>query len=176
MAKFTEITAQQIRGTLARSLVPLADNLRDLLSQFGLRVYKVSVIRVRWSGGERGVGVPEVVSVKILQPTPKISTLESIDEIIQPIGQHEEGGIKLSKISGTYTEEDLLGQSKRGEEIPEDQEVFYEVEYPRVDGGPSEKRRFYPKSVPTYYPGKLSWEVRLERQHKDRDRDGEAHG
>lgn len=173
MGKFTEVTAAQLRGTLARKLVPTADSLRDLLTRFGLRTYKVSVIRIQWSGGDRGVGTPVVLRETVLLPTPKVEGLSSLTELIQPIGMNEEGGIDLTKISATYTDEDLRGLSAQGEEIPPDEEVFYEIEFPRLDGGPSLKRRFQLRGAPQFRPGGLQWSVRLEKSNDNRDRRGD---
>src|SRR5579885_2777860 len=102
MAGFTKVTAAQIRGSLARRFVPLADKLRDLLTKFGLRTYTVSVVRIRWSGMERGSGFPEVISTMLIEPTPKVADLTSLEEIVQPVGVSESGEILLTQISGTY--------------------------------------------------------------------------
>ena len=57
MAKrFTEATSAQAKKSLARSFIPLADSLRDMLTKFGLRAYKVTIVRIEWSGGKRGRG------------------------------------------------------------------------------------------------------------------------
>lgn len=176
MAKFTEVTAQQLKNTLARRFVPLADSLRDLLTKFGLRTYKVSIIRVRWSGGARGVGVAEVIDQTVLLPTPKISDMSALTAILQPVGMDEVGGIELSEVSGRYTEEQLRGLGEDGAPIDDDVEVFYEVEFPRVDGGPSIKRRFINRSAPTYNAGGLQWSLRLEKAHEDRSREGDTQG
>jgi len=144
-----------------------------MFTQFGLRPYKVRLIRIQWSGGERGLGQSFVLNETPLLPTPKISDLSAINEIVHPIGLHEEGGIQLSEISGRYTEEDLMGIGSDGSDIPLDQEFFYEVEYPRPDGQPSVKRRFFPSSAPVYEAGRLQWNIRLERAHEDRLRNGD---
>jgi hypothetical protein len=173
MAKrFTEVTSAQAKATLARRFVPLADSLRNLLTTFGLRAYRVSIIRVEWSGGRRGVGASYVMSEKVILPTPKISSLDALNEVVQPIGLAELGSIELSQVSGTFTEEDLRGTSNEGDDIPLSQEFFYEVEFFPHEG-PSQKRRFYPKGAPSYSPGGLQWTVRLEKANEDRKRSGD---
>lgn len=172
--RFTEASASQLKGTLARRFVPLADSLRDMLTKFGLRPYVVRVVRIQWSGGRRGVGVPSVVSSESLLPTPKVMGLDGLTEFIQPVGMDEIGGIEVTRISGRYTEEQLRGfDPATGDGIPKDTEFFYEVEYPQPGGAPPVKRRFYPSAAPTYYPGKLQWTVRLEKAHEDRSRNGD---
>lgn len=173
MAKFTEVSGPQIKKTLARRLVPLADSLRNMLTTFGLRTYKVSVMRVKWSGGRRGIGFPSVTKQTVILPTPRISDLNALTEIVQPIGLDEIGNILLEGISGRYTEEELRGLDFYGEEIPPDDEVYYEIEFPRIDNGPSLKRRFFTRSAPHFSPGKLAWNLRLEKSTEDRDRNGD---
>jgi hypothetical protein len=174
MVQFTDLTSNQYEHTLAREFVPLADELRDMLTEFGLRPYKVRIIRIQWSGGERGIGQPSVVSELHLLPTPKVTDLSGLSEIVHSIGLHEVGGILLTEISGRFTEEALKGYDADETPIPPDQEFFYEIEFPRPDGQPSVRRRFFPSSPPEYKAGKLQWTVRLERAHEDRLRNGDA--
>jgi hypothetical protein len=171
--RFTEVTDSQAKKTLARRFIGLADSLRDLLTRFGLRSYKVTIVRVEWTGGRRGRGVPVVLSEKVILPTPKISNLDALTEVVQSVGLAEMGSIELSQISGTFTEEDLLGTSADGSPIPPNQEFFYEVEFYPHDG-PPQRRRFFPASAPTYMPGRLQWSIRLEKSNEDRARNGDA--
>jgi len=173
--RFTTVTTSQAKGTLARKFIPLADSLRDLLTKFGLRSYRVSFVRVSWSSGRRGIGTPTVIEEKVILPTPKISSLDAVSELLQPIGLSEVGSIQLSGISGTYTEEQLLGQSPEGDDIPPDQEFFYEIEF-FPNAGEAKKRRFTPKSVPSYLAGKLQWIIALEKANDDRARNGDPEG
>lgn len=174
MAKrFTEVTSSQAKKTLARRFVPLADSLRDLLTKFGLRSYKVTIVRVEWSGGKRGRGTACVISELVLLPTPKISSFDALTELVQPVGLEELGSVELSQISGSFTEEQLRGTSNEGDPIPPNQEFYYEVEFHPHDG-PPQKRRFYPRSAPTYSPGGLQWRIRLEKANEDRARNGDV--
>jgi hypothetical protein len=170
--RFTEVTSSQAKKTLVRRFIGLADSLRDLLTKFGLREYRVSIIRVEWSGGKRGRGMPVVLSEKVILPTPKISSFDALTEFVQPVGLDELGSVELSQISGSFTEEDLRGTSNEGDNIPPDQEFYYEVEF-FPHNGPSQKRRFFPRSAPTYFPGRLQWTIRLEKANEDRDRGGD---
>ena len=56
-----------------------------------------------------------------------------------------------------------------GDAIPPNQEFFYEIEF-FPNEGTAQKRRFYPKGAPTYFPGKLQWRIRLEKANEDRER------
>jgi hypothetical protein len=170
--RFTEVTSSQAKKTLARGFINLADSLRDMLTKFGLRTYKVSILKVEWSGNRRGRGTPQVVSELAVLPTPKISAIDSLSEIIQAGGGLESGSLELTQISGRFTEEQLRGHANDGEPIPANQEFFYEVEFFPHEG-PSVKRRFIPSAPPAYYPGRLGWTVRLARSFDNRDRNGD---
>lgn len=176
MPKFTEVTTKQAKSTLARDFIGLADDLRDMLTQFGLRTYVVRTVRVQWSGGKRGRGTPIVIAEDSILPTPKIATFDGMQELVQSIGISEVGSVELTQISGRYTEEQIRGFSEAGEPLPQDQEFFYEIEFFPNDNGPSKKRRFNVKNAPTYYPGKLQWQVRLEKSNDDRARGGDPQG
>lgn len=175
MAKpFTKVSGQQIQNSLARKFVPLADSLRDLFTKFGLRPYVVRMVRVRWNGIERGVGLPQVESETIVEPTPKLSDYTALTELVQPIGLDEQGGIVLSEISGRYTEFQLRGLKDDETELPPNVEFFYEVEFPRPDGQPATKRRFFNRSAPEYNSGALQWTLRLEKASADRQLNGDS--
>lgn len=174
MAKpFTKVTGQQIQNSLARKFVPLADSLRDLFTKFGLRPYIVRMVRVAWNGIERGVGLPQVESAVVIEPTPKITDFTALQEIVQPIGLDEIGGILLSEVSGRYTEEELKGLKPGETEIPPHIEFFYEIEFPRIDNAPVVKRRFFIRSAPAYESGRLQWSLRLEKSTEDRALNGD---
>lgn len=173
MAKFTTVTSSQVKKTLARRFIPLGDSLRNLLTKFGLRTYRVTLVKVQWSGGERGVGLPTVLSEEILLPTPKISDINGLTEVVQAVGLDELGQLTVSQISGRYTEEQLLGRAADGDDISEDTEFFWEVEFPHPDGTPGTKRRFFPRGAPQYEPGRLQWTVRLEKSNENRARSGD---
>jgi hypothetical protein len=174
--KFTQVTTQQAKNTLARDFIGLADDLRDMLTQFGLRTYSVSTVRIQWSGGKRGRGTPVVTEQNSILPTPKIGSLDGLQELVQNVGISEIGSLELSQVSGRFTEEQLRGFSEAGEGLPQDTEFFYEIEFFPNDTGPSRKRRFTVMGAPTYFPGRLQWSVRLEKSNDDRARNGDPQG
>jgi len=175
MPRFTTVSSRQAKNTLARDFVDLADDLRDMLTQFGLRTYKVSMVRIEWTGGKRGRGTAYVKEETPILPTPKISSLDALQDIVLSAGRTESGSIDLSQISGRFTEEQLQGFSEQGDGIPPNQEFFYEIEFFPHEG-PSKKRRFFIKSAPSYTPGRLQWSVRLERANDDRAYNGNPQG
>ncbi len=170
--RFTEVSSSQAKKTLARGFIGLADSLRDMLTRFGLRTYKVTIVKVEWSGNRRGRGTPQVVSELVVLPTPKISAVDSLSEIVQSGGGLESGTLELTQISGRFSEEQLRGLGSDGEAIPPNQEFFYEIEFFPHEG-PSVKRRFIPSGPPAYYPGRLGWSIKLARSYDNRDRNGD---
>jgi hypothetical protein len=171
--RFTRLSSTEFGQTLGQQLIPVADDLRDLQTQFGLRPYRVRIIRTRWTGGRRGIGEEVVSSEMEILPVPLVSDLTSLAEIVSPVGLDEHGGIVLSEVSGRYTDDQLRGLDIDGTPPAEDEQVMYEVEFPRSDGKPGERRRFHIRSAPHYFADEFQWRVPLERAHEGRDRRGE---
>lgn len=169
--KFTKLSGTQLANTFASSLIETADSLRDLYVQFGLRSYQVSIIRTAWTGGKRGIGTEYIKHELELLPTPKVNSFSSLSEILQPVGLDEVGSVSLSEISGRFTEDELLGRDKIGLPLAKDEQVFYEIHYPRSDGNPGVRRRFVVKGAPYYSASSLEWTIDLEKSHEDRARD-----
>jgi hypothetical protein len=170
--KYTDPTSIELKRTLAQRLIPVADRLRDLFTRFGLRPYKVRIVRIRWTGGSRGVGTPLVERELDLLPTPLVQDLSTMTEIVQPIGLDEIGMISVSEISGRFKEDELRFLDASGRPPDDDEEVFYEIEFP-LPNGTSIKRRFYLRAAPHYFASRFQWQVRLEKAHEDRDRIGD---
>lgn len=172
-AKYTVLSGSALKGTLARCLIPVVDSLRDLRVKFGLRPYLVRIIRTKWTVDERGEGVEFVLHEFPILPTPRVSDLTALTTEVQSIGLDESGSVLLTEVSGRYTEDQLRGLDVDGSPVPDDENIFYEIEFPRVDGKPSERRRFVLRSAPTYLPGEFQWQLRLEQSHEARGRSGE---
>lgn len=173
---FSVATGSQYRGTLAASLVPCVDHIRDLYTQFGVRPYQVRLVHTRWSGGRRGQGVEQVVSVVPVLPTPKVETIESLDRTVNQTGVDEYGQVTVSQISGRYTEDQLLGRNPDTGKIDQDLNFYWEIEFPGRTSNVRIKRRFFPASAPELRAGGFNWVISLGRQSEDRTRDGEPQG
>lgn len=167
---FTDLSGLDLSKTLARQLICVADGLRDIRTQFGMRPYEVHVKRAKWSGGQRGLGEPYVVSDMTILPTPRIVDLNALSEAIEMIGTNESGSVSLDEVSGRYTEDQLLGNNVDGSSPGPDEDVYYEVVFPLPSGTPIH-RRFYPASAPHYSSGKFEWTIRLVRSNPDPSRD-----
>lgn len=162
------MTAERLKHTLGRCLIPVVDAARDIRTQLGLKPYRVSLVRMKWSGGRRGIGEPLVVDTFEILPTPDATDLSSLADIVQTIGREEQGSIMLTKISGRYTEDQLRGFDRDGTTIGADENVFWEIEF--ILGG--ERRRFVNSSPPSYNPKTFEWTMKLEKAIENRDRDG----
>ena len=158
--------------TLVERLLPTVNKLRAIPAKFGLRPYRVRLIKTRWTGGQRGFGVEEVSTIFEITPTPMVSDLSALTETLFPIGVNEQGGINVTEINPTYTEDELRGFTN-GAPPGRDEQIFYEIEFPRQGSAEGDKRRFTLRSAPTYQADNFQWTLRLERAYSDRTRAGE---
>ncbi len=158
--------------TLARQLIPVADQLRDLYTVFGLRPYLVRLVKTKWSLGRRNQGVEQVVFSRDILPTPLVSDLSGVAQVSSPIGLDEIGDVVVSQISGRFTEDQLRGSDDLGNPPDKDEDLYYEIEFPTPGDGQGERRRFTINSAPMYFSDKFAWTLHLERQRMDRTRGG----
>lgn len=173
---FTVPTAARLRNSLGQKLVPAVDKIRDINTQMGLRPYRVNIVRTRWSGGVRSRGVEQVISELEILPTPLVVDMRSLSEVVTAVGVEDEGMVQLQQISGRYTEEHLLGNGPNGAPPGADVNVYYEIEFFRRDGGPSEKRRFIREGIPMYLAGQVQWQITLVSATENRARNGSPEG
>lgn len=171
--EFDDPTRMNLRSTLAQKLIPVADNIRNLNTRFGVRPYKLRVVRVRWSGGRRGRGVPSIEHEMDILPTPMVQDLSTLTEVVNPIGLDETGVVGVSEISGRFTEDQLRLATDAGDPPDPDEEVFYEIEFPQSADKSSIRRRFYLRGAPYYDAGRFQWQLRLEKANEDRARNGD---
>jgi len=177
---FTDLEHLDVRKTLTADLMPVADELRDLYTEFGLRLYIVRIVRTRWSEGRRGVGTELLLDERALLPTPRIRDL-SLREVTTEAGLEEIGAdLVVDQISpDRYTEDMLLGRDaddKVGQGPPPDVSFFYEIEFRRQDGRPARLRRFNISGAPFLAADRFMWSVRLTKALGERTRDGAPGG
>lgn len=165
---FTSVTAQGLSGSLGQSLISTVDKIRDIYTSFGLRPYRVWIVKTKWSLGARGHGIEEVSFTRMLDPTPLVEDLNTLAEVVTPVGLNEMGSVRVSQISGRFTEDMLRGFDDLGTPPGPDENLFYEIEFP-VTGA---ARRFEMDSAPMYYSDKFEWTVTLQKSNQDRARDG----
>jgi hypothetical protein len=155
---------------LIANLSKVADNIRGIAGNMGLRPYEVRIITLRWTGGYRGEGVPEVVDELLLDPVPLVETINNIDQRLEAFGLDDMGEIQISEISLRYNEDLLLGRDSQGRDPAEDTEVFYEISLRTSVQADPVLRRFTPTSTPTYDPDNLQYTLRLASARGERHR------
>jgi len=157
--------------SLVEELGGVADDLRQLYTDFGLRPYTVHSVVVQWSGGEPGRGDAMVISETQLLPTPRLVDMKPIRGMAKPAGFDEEGAVVLRQISPRYTEDDIRTLFFQ-QPLPRDKEGYLEI---RVDSrdGQTDRRRFTVKGTPFRDAPKFEWSTRLTLQSHDRNRAGQ---
>jgi hypothetical protein len=169
---FDVSSAELLRDSLARKLIPVADKLRELKTKLGARPYRVRIVRTTWLGGKRGVG-PEVVTHELeLVPTPLVVDLNALQETVTEVGVVEMGQATVSEISGRYSEDHLLGVDAHGNEPGSADSLYYELEILRPDGCDGQRKRFQLASAPHYNATGFQWTVQLDASIERRQRDG----
>lgn len=156
--------------SLVESLGAVADDLRQLYTDVGLRPYRMFSIIYRWSGGEIGRGEPTVISQEEFLPTPNISLL-GVRGSPREAGIVERGDVRVTQISPRYTE-DQIRTLFHCLPLPLGCEGFVEITVDSRDGA-SPRRRFAVVGVPTREADRFHWVASLVRQDASRLRDGE---
>lgn len=167
---YRQPSADELANSLLRRLIPTVDAARAVGVRLGLRQYEVRIIRTQWTGEFRGEGEEFLVDERPLTPTPLVMGLDSVNRVFESVGAIEEGNVMVSEISGRYTEDYLTGYGQNGEPPGPNEQVFYEIRYPSVDGD-GVRRRFTLRGTPSYFADKFEWRLRLEKAIEDRSAD-----
>lgn len=159
--------------SLVDDLGEVADDLRQLYTDFGLRPYRVFSVIYRWTGGSVGHGEALVFQTEELLPTPEVR-VASIRSELKSAGLVERGDSTLVGVSPRYTEDQIrtLFHCSENGELPPDLQGFVEVVMDARDGV-SERRRFSVAGVPQRRADRFDWEVRLIKQDDNRRRNGQ---
>ena len=168
--------ADVVGGSLLEALQPCVDQVRDIYTQLGARRYSVTLVWIRWSGGERGVGNPYLAHEEPIMPTPKVGDISRLDQTATSVGTNESGKLSVSEISTRYYEDTLLGRDfvvERGGNIPHDIEFFWEIVFHQAGNADPIRRRFQPASTPNLDPTQFGWAIELHKSDADRSRVGE---
>lgn len=151
----------------------MADEIRQLATDFGVRPYRVFLVRLRWTGTERGAGQAEEVLRREILPTPFVEDLSQTRRRASEAGMLEDGGTRISRISLTFTEDELLGRDPAGAEPAENEEFFYEVVEDGGETKPPRRRRYITNGVPLCDRMNVQWIVSVTRQQYEMGRDGQ---
>jgi len=157
--------------SLANCLGAVADDLRQLYTDFGLRPYRLFSIVTAWSGGEHGRGEERLVSETELLPTPRVS-LASLRGSLSDGGLRERGNLRVDQISPRYTEEDIYAIFHL-HPLPPQFTGWLEVREDARDGAYPPRRRFTVAGVPARSADQFWWEVDLVQQDPARNRLGQ---
>lgn len=155
--------------SLVESLYGVADDLRQLYTDFGMRPYRVWSVVYRWTGGGDGLGDLELVSELEFLPTPRVD-LQPLRSEIKPAGEVTRGTVELSEISPRYTERQITG-ALLDRALTAGEVAFVEIRVDARDGA-TVRRRVTIADVPWRDPDKFSWRVTGYVQEQARTLDG----
>jgi hypothetical protein len=164
------------RRSLADSLGPTVDRIRQLRTDMGLAPYRVFLVHWRWPS-KRGLGRPVEIARDEVLPNPKISDMTGTLIGVAAFGATEGGGLFVSKISTKYSENDLLGRtpdlvdSVRPKTSASNVEFFWEVQLAR---GGSKPRRYIPQGVPMLDRSGIQWKISVIKQSESYDGEPEV--
>lgn len=142
--------------TLAESLVGVADDIRQLATDFGMRPYRVFLVWIGYTADENadglldvdeqgisaddrtiGAGRPYLIAELELLPTPRVGPLGGVRQNLEPMGLTESGGLTIDQVSPSYSEDLLLGllpdvvDPQRPEQLRPGVQFFYEIQEAR---------------------------------------------
>lgn len=157
--------------SFAESLGDIVDAGRQLLTDFGLRPYRMFSIVERWSGGEEGRGILSTVSQLEFLPTPRID-LTTIRTKLDAGGTNEDGFHTVREISPRYTEDDIRSLM-HVLPLPPGSIGYVEIRHDSRDGR-TERRRYVVRGVPWRDAENFQWVASLSSQEKPRPRSGAA--
>lgn len=150
-------------AVLVDSLVSdVIDGLReDLHPQFGVRAYRVYVVRRTWTGRTVGQGQFSDVALE-LRPQPRVKVWDGLKYTAEPCGIEEMGDVQLSEVSLTYTERQLTG----GGQLAMSEELLIGIAEAHGQGT---RRRVYTHAKPPFIDREkeMGWKVWLRSINAD---------
>jgi len=176
MKPIVPLTREQARNTLAHKFTSRVDRLRQLGVKLGVRPNRVFLVWAKYTGSEYGEGNREEVARVEILPSPVVDSLDNIALHPMSAGMVPMGSVRLTKVSGQLTYDQLRGLMVPGrheDHIPSPYEFFYEIyEDGRGDSEPV-RSKFRLLGLPGRRAGKVDWTLTLERVSGDNDRVGE---
>jgi hypothetical protein len=162
----------EARATLANRLTRIADRIRQFSTSFGLRPYRVFLVWSRFDGEERGEGNEREVQRTEILPTPRISSLTSLQNMAYGAGVLSTGTLQVDLISPSIPQSALDGTRvpSVGQDLgdyPNDLDFWWEIRFDQrtVEDIPV-PLRFRLSATPVLLPGQVGWSVVLEKQEE----------
>jgi hypothetical protein len=189
VARVRPLSPNQARKTLANRLGRVADDVRQIATNIGVRPYRVFLIWTKWVGTgtvERGEGTEYIIQKLEILPTPRVTSLDGLSLSIAHAGVIPIGSVRVDRISVRRFTEDVLkgkafpcdplpfGERIEEKHIPEPYDFFWEIVEDGRGDCPAKRRRFRPMTEPVRRPGKPDWTLMLDRVSLDRNRLGES--
>ena len=147
--------------SLVESLGSVVDDIRQIATDIGARPYRVFSVRVGWSGGERGRGLPTIICEEEFLPTPFVKDW-FVRRELENVGSVERGIVELREVSPRYTEAQIMslcpypcGPDADGNE------TFIEMRIDSRDGTQVKHRRFVVANAPFLDAERFEWRVKL---------------
>lgn len=156
--------------SLVEDMHGVVNDARQMLTDFGLRPYRVFSVKVRWTGGAVGRGEPVVIEEREFLPTPEVS-VRPVRRDLRAGGAVERGRTTLRQINPDLTEDEIRGLCHCGAQHATGVQGFVEVRIDERDGS-TVRRRFTVASAPAREAGAFQWVVDLEKQDENRTRAG----
>lgn len=173
MPKPRPLTPSEAKQSLAQRMGGRVDRLRQFATKFGVRPYRVFLTWVKWSGTERGEGDESVFMRKEILPTPKVDNLDTIALNPYSAGTLPMGSVRVSRISVSFTEDELSGRISGKDSIKDNLEFFYEIVEDGRGDNPAHRQKYRLSAPPFRQAGKIHFVVVLDRiGGDDMDRDG----
>lgn len=170
------LTPAQAANTLANRLGRVADNIRQIATRLGARPYRCFLVWSKWTGEHRGEGRElETSRVEIL-PTPVVQSLDNLAYNVQDIGLVQVGDVRITEISASFSEDELLGRMNGALQVEQPYEFYWEIIEDGRAGDQPVHTKFRPKGRPHRQADNAQWVVSLERVGDDRRRDGSPQG
>lgn len=173
--KVRPLTGVEARRTLAHRFGGIADRLRQLATNFGIRSRRCFLTWVRSTGEARGEGLEGVVERVEILPTPRVGDLTSLSLNPFSAGVLPIGSVRVDRISIAYTLDQLEGRLIPGQSRQvgaPNLDFFWEIVEDGRGDQPAERQRFRVLGRPHRDEGGVQWIVLLERMAEDLDRRG----
>lgn len=170
------LTPAQAANTVTHRLGRVADNIRQVATRLGARPYRCFLVWSTWTNGVRGEGEEvETMRTEIL-PTPVVTSMDQIALNPQNVGLVQIGDVKVTEISVSFTEDQLMGRLGGATQVEQPQSFAWEIiEDGRQRDNPVHTK-FRVKGRPVLKADQAMWSVNLERVGDDRQRDGSPQG